>query len=254
MTAAVRQDLVADPALVLLHALGQDAGAWRLVGWPGAFTPTLPGFRQGPVVARSLAEMADEVAESAPPSFHLAGVAFGGIVAQHVLLRHPGRVRSALLACTTATVGDPEPMRRLALEARSRGLVALAPTLLARWFTPAALDRDDPGVRYVRQCLDRLPAEGYANALDAAALHETRAALGSIQVPVTLVVGLDDHVGRGTVEAMAEHLPGARLRLAPGPHMLHLERPEVIREELRLHLEWVADLERAAASLEGPAS
>jgi hypothetical protein len=45
--------------------------------------------------------MADEVAAAAPIVFGGGGgggVAFGGLVAQHLLVRHPGRVRWALLA------------------------------------------------------------------------------------------------------------------------------------------------------------
>lgn len=233
------------PGLVLVHALGQDGTAWRFVDWPGAQTPTLPGFGPGPVERRTLPEMADEVAAAAPASFDLVGVAFGGLVAQHLLLRHPGRVRSALLACTTGTVGDRGQMRSRAAEARSSGLAALAPSLLRRWFTPPALARDDPGVRYVRERLGALSTEGYACALEAAADHETMAALEGVRMPVTLVVGLDDHVGRGTVEAMGARIPAVRMRSVPGPHMLHLERPDVMREEIRLHLGWVEEQETA---------
>lgn len=248
MTTDADANMDSRPGLVLIHALGQDGAAWQFVGWPGALTPTLAGFGSGPIERRTLPEMADEVAALAPASFDVVGVAFGGIVAQHLLLRHPGRVRSALLACTTGTAGDRRGMLQRAAEARSRGLGALVPTLLERWFTPAALACDDPGVRYVRERLNVLSTEGYAYALEAGADHEAMSALEGIRLPVTLVVGLDDHVGRGTVEAMWERIPGARMRSVAGPHMLHLEQPQIVKEEIRLHLEWVAELEKAGGT------
>ena len=66
-----------------------------------AGTPTLPGFGPGSFARRTRPEMADEVAAAAPIVFGGGGgggVAFGGLVAQHLLVRHPGRVRWALLA------------------------------------------------------------------------------------------------------------------------------------------------------------
>lgn len=229
--------------LVLVHALAQDGAAWALLDWPGALTPTLAGHGPGSAERRSLDEMADEVAAAAPAQFDVAAVAFGGLVAQHLLLRHPERVRSALLACTTATVTNREQMRRRAAEARAAGLDALAPKLLERWFTPRALERDHPGVRYTRRRLREMSTEGYALSLEAAADHETIAELEQVRIPVTLVVGLDDHVGRGTVEEMAEYLPCARIRAIAGPHMLHLEQPQAMKKQLEKHLAWAAGID-----------
>lgn len=230
-------------ALVLLHALAQNGEAWSLLDWPDALTPTLAGHGPGEPARCSLEEMADEVAANAPARFDLVAVAFGGLVAQHLLLRHSTRVRSALLACTTATVSDREQMRHRAAEARAAGLGALAPRLLERWFTSGALARNEPGVRYARRRLREMSTEGYALALEAAADHETMVALARVRAPVTLVVGLDDHVGRGTVEAMAEQMPRCRVRAIAGPHMLHLEQPRQLKLEIEEHLAWVAALE-----------
>jgi len=236
----------AGPALVLVHALTQDGNAWQFVKWAGALTPTIPGHGPGEEQGRTLADMADEIVQNLPARFDIVGVAFGGHVAQHILVRHPTRVRSALFACSTATVGNPDMMRARADDARRRGIPTMKEELLARWFTPAALAANIPGARYAGARLDVMTTEAYALAIEASAGHETTSALASVTQPVTLVTGLDDHVGRRASEHMAEQFPQFRLREVPGPHMIHLEQPDLLRSEIEQHLTWVDRLERSA--------
>ena len=245
MTAFSNEPDAAESALVLVHALTQDGNAWQFVGWPGAHTPTIPGHGPGEERRRSLDDMADEIVRNLPDRFDIVGVAFGGHVAQHVLVRHPNRVRSALLACSTATVGNPDMMHSRADDARQRGIPAVTEELLARWFTPAALAATVPGARYARARLGVMTTEAYALAIEASAGHETTSQLASVTQPVTLVVGLDDHVGRRASERMAEQFPQFRTRAIPGPHMIHLEQPDLFRSEIEQHLSWVDSLERA---------
>jgi 3-oxoadipate enol-lactonase len=234
-----------ESALVLVHALTQDGNAWQFVDWPGAYTPTIPGHGPGEERKRSLDDMADEIVGNLPDRFDIVGVAFGGHVAQHILIRHPSRVRSALFACSTATVGNPDVMRARADDARQRGIPAMKDELLARWFTPAALASNVPGARYARARLEVMTTEAYALAIEASAGHETTSALASVTQPITLVVGLDDHVGRRASEHMAEQFPQFRTRQIPGPHMIHLEQPDLLRSEIEQHLSWVGSVERA---------
>lgn len=100
------------PTLVLIHALTQDAQAWDMIGRDGACTPVLPGHGTRPRQPMTLAGIADEIAAATDGPLDLVGVAVGGIVAQHLMVRHGGRVRSALLACTTgSTRAAGESMR-----------------------------------------------------------------------------------------------------------------------------------------------
>lgn len=248
VTSPTREAGAREPALVLVHALTQDGNAWQFVKWPGAVTPTIPGHGPGEEQKRTLGDMADELVQHLPVRFDIVGVAFGGHVAQHILVRHPTRVRSALFACSTATVGNPDMMRARADDARRRRIATMKEELLARWFTPAALAANVPGARYARARLEVMSTEAYALAIEASAGHETTSELASVTQPVTLVVGLDDHVGRKASEHMAEQFPQFRIREIPGPHMIHLEQPELLRAEIAEHLSWVDQLEQDVAS------
>lgn len=248
MTSPVGNSDATERALVLVHALTQDGNAWQFVKWPGAVTPTIPGHGPGEEQQRTLGDMADELVENLPARFDIVGVAFGGHVAQHILVRHPRRVRSALLACSTATVGNPDMMRARADDARQRGIPAMKEELLARWFTPAALAANIPGARYARARLEVMSTEAYALAIEASAGHETTSQLAGVTQPVTLVVGLDDHVGRSASEHMAQQFPQFRIREIPGPHMIHLEQPDLLRAEIHEHLSWVDQLEQGPTS------
>jgi 3-oxoadipate enol-lactonase len=244
VTSPTREPDATEPALVLVHALTQDGNAWQFVKWPGALTPTIPGHGPGEEQRRTLGDMADELVQNLPARFDIVGVAFGGHVAQNILVRHPTRVRSALFACSTATVGNPDSMRARADDVRRRGISAMKEELLARWFTPAALEANIPGARYARARLEVMSTEAFALATEASAGHETTAELASVTQPITLIIGLDDHVGRKASEHMAEQFPQFRIREVPGPHMIHLEQPDLLRAEIQEHRSWVDKLEQ----------
>lgn len=85
--------------LLLLPALSQDDHAYDLLGLPGrtALYPSTGDRAPEPV---TLEGIADEIAATITEPVDLVGVALGGIVGQYLLIRHPGLVRSAVLANT----------------------------------------------------------------------------------------------------------------------------------------------------------
>src|SRR4051812_34703349 len=123
--------------VVLLSPVGLDAGCWE---WcdppPGAERHVWPGHGERPVadVAPDMASLGDEVAATYDGPLDVVGCSLGGMVAQHVAIRHPDRVRSVFAACTTSQ-GDPAVMAERARDAREdmRGAIEAA---LERWFTP----------------------------------------------------------------------------------------------------------------------
>jgi 3-oxoadipate enol-lactonase len=232
--------------LVLLPPIGLDRSCWDWVELPEGevHRHEFPGFGRRPRAPEppSMDELADEVARDYPGPLDVAGVSMGGMVAQHLALRHPRRVRSLLIACTGAAV-DPEIMVERAAQVESDGIDGMLDATLQRWFTPAALARnpEHPGVGYARRTLLALHPGSFADGWRTIADHDVRARLGEIRAPTTCVAGSADPVGtRERVRELEELIPRAQLLLREGPHMLHLESPDEFGSALHDHLRWAA--------------
>ncbi|MBJ7600654.1 MAG: hypothetical protein DLM67_20450 [Candidatus Nephthysia bennettiae] len=227
--------------LVLLHPIGLDSNCWEGLRLPAAVTPELPGHGgcRMDASAASLAEVADAIAEAVPGMLDVGGVSLGGVVAQHLALRHPDRVRSLLLACCSAA-SSPEAMLARAAEVEAAGMPGVVEATLARWFTPAALATvHHPGVAHARRRLEADDPAVFAAFWRALAGHDTRRRLGEITVPVTVLGGWEDlatPVDR--LLDLARRLPNNRTELLHGPHMLQLERPEEFAAAVDRHLAW----------------
>lgn len=237
-------------SLVFLTPVGLDAGTWRDIRLPEApgrtvYRHVYPGHgtRPRPLRFPSLGLLADQLAAWYPGELDLVGVSMGGMVAQHVALRHPERVRSLLLACTNPAT-DASVMEGRALAAEADGMAAVLDATLSRWFTPEALARrpEHPGVAYARETLLRLDAHTFADAWRAIGGHDVRDALHEIKARTTCVgASVDQASPPARLEEIAQRVPGARLVVVDGPHMLHLEHADVFSQVLDEHLHWVEE-------------
>jgi 3-oxoadipate enol-lactonase len=233
-------------ALVLLTPIGLDAGCWAwtdLVG-DGVFRHVFPGFGGRPRAAEppTMATLADEVAASYPGELDVVGMSLGGMVGQHLTVRHPDRVRSLVVGCTGAAA-DPEVMEARAVAVETGGMEAVLDSTLERWFTQGVLQQaGHPGVEYARRTLLGLDPGSFADGWRAIAGHDVRARLPEIDVPVTCIAGTADAASPVLrTQDVADRVKNSRLVILDGPHMMHLERPAEFSAAVREHLRWVED-------------
>lgn len=180
---------------------------------------------------------------------HILGVSMGGVVAQELALRHPDRVDSLVLGCT------------------STGGAGASPIAVSRMLAPAIIRGDaqatlrnlyclgvkDPGAarpgawEEYRNAGLTLPVDARITTLQigAVARHSTADRLSSIAVPTHVVHGDTDrfvHISAGRQVAAA--IRHARFTALSAGHFFWLEQPERTAElisELALHTKPVCE-------------
>jgi 3-oxoadipate enol-lactonase len=172
---------------------------------------------------------------------HIVGISFGGMVAQHLAIRHPGRIARLVLACTSSGGAGGSSFDLLAIEdlpedERLRiGLSVLdrrndpttTPPTLAPGLGPylrataamRTVDADDP-VRAAEKAL------GARRQLEARARHDAWERLAEITAS-TLVIGgrYDLQAPPENLRRLAERIPGAELLFCDGGHAFMVQDP-----------------------------
>jgi pimeloyl-ACP methyl ester carboxylesterase len=261
-------DADAEPVLLIM-GYGGNAAAWA--PQVPALSPTYhviafdnrgAGRTTQPEGAYSIPQMADDAADLLEAlgikAAHIVGASMGGMIAQELALRHPKRVRSLVLACTTP--GGP----------RSFGYetIVQAPALLegvddlASLMTPQAMQeamdamfspefQRNPGPAFHAMIMSSIlhpsTLAGLRGQSVAIAAHDTLDRLSQIRVPVLVITGADDTlVDARNSPLLAEKIRGAKLRVFPGlRHGFTAENPAEVNAAI---LEFLDGLPRGAAA------
>ncbi len=174
----------------------------------------------------SIADLADDAAglldHLGLPDAHVLGLSMGGMVAQELALRHPGRVRTLVLASTFAGGESALATYPPAVQAFTRPLLrggrppAALTALVADQARRFGVARDDAALRTI---LTQLAAVGG---------HDTLARLGEVTAPTLVLHGeRDPAVPVANARILADAIPGARLVVLPGAgHVPFWQQPE----------------------------
>lgn len=185
---------------------------------------------------------------------HVLGASMGGMIAQHVALDHRARVRSLILACTTAGGRHESPNVRLTAASLlrpwigpARTFALVAPALYSPRTLAGAPERieEDRGIR----AADRVGALTPILQGAAIARHNTTARLQELEgLPVLVLHGLDDRlVPPAHGRELASLIPGARLVEIPDTgHLIATDSEDAVAEAVLGHLENAASTARAA--------
>jgi 3-oxoadipate enol-lactonase len=165
---------------------------------------------------------------------HVCGASMGGMIAQELALRHPGRVRTLQLHCTAPIIdayGRFLIDTLLAVKARGdreENVRAVMPWLLCR---KTMVERPD----FIRFWIERALTypyptgyEGLARQADAIRGHDTTARLGEIRVPTLLTTGAEDIlVPPASSCELHARIPGAELvTIDDAGHLHFIEQME----------------------------
>lgn len=196
----------------------------------------------------SIVDLADDAAalldELGWESAHVLGISMGGMVAQELALRHPGRIRTLTLGCTYcggpgSVMTGPETVQRLGA-AMTSGDRELAIRTGFECNTSVAFQQDPAHYEAFREMALSAPAKVATIMLQMQAIagHDTHARLPQIDRPTLVVHGREDlMLPSPNGELIASLIPGARLELWDGVgHVFWWEQPERTAAVLREHV------------------
>jgi 3-oxoadipate enol-lactonase len=193
----------------------------------------------------SIADLADDaaglVAELGWSDAHVFGISLGGMVAQELVLRHPGAVRTLTIGCSTAggSAGiDPEvPRRVVAAMATRNAELALRVSFEANLSPAYAADPGHFDAFKATSLAVKVPSVVAGMQFQAALAHDTRDRLPTVSAPTLVLHGTaDEMLGSAQGELIAGLVPGARLELFDGVgHLFWWEQPERAAALLREH-------------------
>jgi 3-oxoadipate enol-lactonase len=234
--------------LVLLHGLGGSRLSWepqleglanrhRVVAWdlPGyGASATLDGAVTFTTLADAVIDFLDVVGAQRA---HLAGISFGGMIAQYVAARFPSRVLSLTLLSTSpafgldGTTADEWRAARLAPLDAGREPEDFADDVLGVIAGPHISPEAMAGQR---AAMARVPGTALRTSIDCLVTHDSRTMLPAIVAPTMCVVGeLDDETPVAYAFALADLIPHARLVVIPrAGHLLNAEAPDAVNELL----------------------
>lgn len=232
----------AGEVLVLLHGLGGSRLSWepqlhgladacRVVAWdqPGyGASASLDGRVTFTALADAVIDFIDAIGAQ---EVHLAGISFGGMIAQYVAARYPQRLLSLTLLSTSPAFGldgtKPDEWRaaRLAPLDAGREPADFADDVLTSIAGPQISSEAMAGQR---DAMARVSGHALRGAIDCLVTHDIRALLPDITAPTLCVVGeLDMETPVSYAFALADLIPHSRLVVIPeAGHLLNAEAPD----------------------------
>ena len=217
--------------------LGQthDVAFWDLPGHGDS--PAGTEFTMAELASGLLAAV-DELTD-AVGTFAYAGDSAGGAVGLQLLLDSPDRLTHAVLVCTGAKIGEPEAWNDRAAFVRLNGTAQMVEGSAERWFSAGFSDHHREVSENLLQSLRDTDDESYAAVCEALAAFDVRDRLHEISTPVLTIAGAEDiPTPPSGLELIATGvLQGRSVVLDGVAHLAPAERPEIVANLIREHLE-----------------
>lgn len=254
--------------LLLIMGWGGNAATWK---------PQLPGLAEryrvvvfdnrgmgrtlAPDEPTSIGQMADDASALLTALglswAHVFGVSMGGMIAQELALRHPERVGTLILGCTSA--GGSRAAGSAQLQADIAGFketdeddppdLEWLSDFLKRLWTDKALTKSTSELQDAVLSLIRFPPtpHGLHHQAGAVAAHDTHDRLPQICHRTLVITGDDDPLmDPQNSSILAERIPNAELHVFAGlRHAFHLERPDLVNSVIDDFIERWRNTERA---------
>jgi 3-oxoadipate enol-lactonase len=201
------------------------------------------GQTQPPVGASTFDELSDDLeaicAHLQIERAVVIGISMGGVTALRLAQRFPARV-AGVVACdcqwfspaTSITVWE----ERISI-ANESGMAGLLPSTIPRWFRPAFINRNGPGLDDVRRMIAGTSLAGFVSCARALQSFDIRPEFPRIQAPTCFVVGDGDGVLPTVMRDMHRGLTGSTFaQIAEAGHLPNIEQPATVNHTIQAFL------------------
>ena len=238
----------AGPWVMLSHGLATDLTMW------GELTDALKGsYRVLRYDARghggsaalagdySLDQLVDDAAAILDAldvkQTHFAGLSMGGMIGLGLLINHPQRMKSAVIADsrhTTTTEFTKAWLDRIAA-VRKGGVEAVVASTVSRWSSEGLGRRNPAAVARMEAMVRNTSANGYCGCAAALARLNYGSRLSEINAPVLVMCGDEDHgAPPDNSRQMAAMIKGARfVEIKQAGHIANIEQPAIFNSAVR---------------------
>lgn len=168
---------------------------------------------------------------------HFVGLSIGGMTVQGIMLKHPERLTSVVIANSMGKVAEEFVSAwqdRIDLS-HEKGMDPLIQPTMERWFTEGFRSKGTPEAQAIADMIASTSVNGYAGCAAAIQGLSYLDDLGKISgIPVLFIAGAQD---AGTppagMEAMHANMPGSEyVLLDPAAHISNVERPDAFNDAL----------------------
>lgn len=167
---------------------------------------------------------------------YLAGLSYGGMVAQHFTRRHPQRVGRLLLAATLAWSDAINTQIALSWsQAEAAGGADLRFDISLPWlFSSRFLQVGQAMLPDLKRIAATVEWAAIERIIAGVMAHDARSWLGDLAVPTHIIVGDEDRLTPlYQARLLQQGIPGASLSVLPGAgHALHLEAPQLFCQHI----------------------
>ncbi len=167
----------------------------------------------------------------------LAGASMGGSVTLQFAVSYPEMVDGLGLIDTTAWYGEdaPKSWHERGQKAVADGLASMIAFQQTRWFSDAFRTSEPATAEHFAQVFLKNDVPAYAATCDMLGNFDVRSQLGTIAVPVEIIVGEEDYATPPDMaRALEANIAGSHLTIVPGArHLTPIEIPDRIAAMLQ---------------------
>jgi 3-oxoadipate enol-lactonase len=165
------------------------------------------------------------------PQAHFCGLSMGGMVGLGLMLDHPARIRSAVIADSrhTTTPEFTKAWHDRAAAVRQGGIAAIVGSTVERWSSAGLAERDPGAIARMERMIRSTSAAGYCGCAAALARLDYGQRLGEIRNPALVLCGTEDHgAPPENTRQMHGMIKGSRfLEIAQAGHISNIEKPAI---------------------------